>query len=418
MDQLNDLTSERAYTARVQRLLLTLIEQYQEISGSHSESIRMILADAWEDLRVRPTALSPEEQDQLAIEVSRYEVRRQFATDMAERAHKMLMNPFFARIDFTEEGSDELERIVIGLYSLPDEKGNLMVHDWRAPICSLYYDAQPGRVSYMSPSGEITGDMSLKRQYKMEKGQLIYYVDTNLSIDDEMLLDILSGSASRHMRQIVSTIQAEQNAVIRSDENKVISVVGAAGSGKTSVALHRAAYLMYHQRDRLDASKIQILSPSTAFSEYISTVLPELGEENIRARTMHDIAEDILGTKVEHPVRQLSRLIEEDVDLRVRSVGWKSGPEFFRKLKDYAETFAKFGPECRDVCLDGRVILRGEEISGMYRREFSLLTPAQRIIRMRATLDSRMASWEEKLYRQYERCNKSKFSGRELKNVV
>ncbi len=115
-------------------------------------------------------------------------------------------------MDFIEEGTQELEKIVIGLYSLEDEKGGLLVHDWRAPVCSLYYDSMPGDVSYDSPSGRIVGKMTLKRQYRMENGQLKYYVDTQLSIDDSMLLDILSGATSRHMRQIVATIQAEQNA--------------------------------------------------------------------------------------------------------------------------------------------------------------------------------------------------------------
>ena len=414
MDQNLELQAERAYTARVQQLLLALIEQAQEISGSHAESIRMIIADAWDELRLRPTALSPEDMQQLSTEVDRYALRQQFAQDMAERSRRMLMNPFFARVDFVEQGADEVERIVIGLYSLPDEKGSLMVHDWRAPICSLYYDALPGDVSYRSPSGEISGRMTLKRQYRMEQGQLRYYVDTQLNIDDETLLDILSGAASSHMRQIVSTIQAEQNAAIRCDDAKVVSVVGSAGSGKTSVAMHRAAFLMYRRRDLLDASRIQILSPSTAFSEYISTVLPELGEENIRARTLHEMVEEILGKKVEHPVRQLNRLLTEDVELRTRSVAFKCTPEFMHLLRRYADSFATFGPDFVNVYLDGQLLLRRDELRKMYRQEFTLLTPAQRLTRMRATLDSRLAGWEEKLYKQYEQSFSGKYSGREL----
>ena len=414
MDQNLELQAERAYTARVQQLLLALIEQAQEISGSHAESIRMIIADAWDELRLRPTALSPEDMQQLSTEVDRYALRQQFAQDMAERSRRMLMNPFFARVDFVEQGADEVERIVIGLYSLPDEKGSLMVHDWRAPICSLYYDALPGDVTYRSPSGEISGRMTLKRQYRMEQGQLRYYVDTQLNIDDETLLDILSGAASSHMRQIVSTIQAEQNAAIRCDDAKVVSVVGSAGSGKTSVAMHRAAFLMYRRRDLLDASRIQILSPSTAFSEYISTVLPELGEENIRARTLHEMVEEILGKKVEHPVRQLNRLLTEDVELRTRSVAFKCTPEFMHLLRRYADSFATFGPDFGNVYLDGQLLLRRDELRKMYRQEFTLLTPAQRLTRMRATLDSRLAGWEEKLYKQYEQSFSGKYSGREL----
>lgn len=414
MNQLMELQAERDYTEQVQQLLLAVIEQSEKIAGSHAEAIHAIIADAWDELRLRPTALSPEDMQQLSTEVDRILVRRKFVEHMAERSHRMLMNPFFGRVDFIEKGSDLKEKIVIGLYSLPDEHGNLMVHDWRAPICSLYYDALPGDVSYRAPEGEIVGTMPLKRQYKMERGQLKFYVDTQLNIDDDVLLDILSGTASTHMRQIVSTIQSEQNAAIRCDDAKVVSVVGSAGSGKTSVAMHRAAFLMYRRRDLLDASKIQILSPSTAFSEYISTVLPELGEDNIRARTLHETVEEILGKKVEHPIRQLNRLLTEDVELRTMSVGFKCTQEFMHLLRQYADKFAAYGPEFADVCLDGQTLIRREELRRMYASEFRLLSPAQRLTRMRGTLDTRIASWEERLYKQYEQSFAGKYNGKEL----
>ena len=153
MEQLAALREERQYTARVQELLLAVIEQSDIISGSHSESIRAIIADAWEDLRMRPTALSPYDLEQLSAEIDRFIVRKTFTQDLAARYRRMLMNPFFARVDFIEEGENELEKIVIGLYSLKNEKGEIMVHDWRAPVCSLYYDAMPGQAQYNCPSG-------------------------------------------------------------------------------------------------------------------------------------------------------------------------------------------------------------------------------------------------------------------------
>ena len=374
----------------------------------------MITADAWEELRVRPTQISPEEMQQLATEVDRFAARREFVENLARRAEKMLSNPFFGRVDFAADDEDGAEKIVIGLYSLPDEHGGIAVHDWRAPVCSLYYDALPGRASYLSPSGEISGELTLKRQYRMENGRLRYYVDTGLSIDDSALLDILCGATSRHMRQIVSTIQAEQNAAIRCEGGRVVSVSGGAGSGKTSVAMHRAAYLMYRRRDLLDANRIQILSPNTAFSEYVSTVLPELGEENIRSRTLHELLEEILGRRVETPVRQLNRLLDEDPELRRASVAWKSGQKFMDRLERFVDSYVALGPDFADVWLDHKPLIRREELRKMYKQEFALLTPAQRVQRMQATLETRLASWEDNLYHQYEISFEGKYAGREL----
>ena len=206
------LRAEQEYTQRVQQLLLSVIEQSTSISASHAEAVHMIVADAWDELRMKPTALSPQDLEQLSAEVDRYLVRKSFTDDLAARYKRMLMAPFFARVDFAEEGEKDPEKIVIGLYSLRGGDGEMLVHDWRAPVCSLYYDSMPGRCRYDSPSGEIRGEMTLKRQYRMENGRLKYYVDTQLNIGDGILLDLLSQATSRHMRQVVSTIQAEQSA--------------------------------------------------------------------------------------------------------------------------------------------------------------------------------------------------------------
>ena len=415
MENLRELREEQAYTAHVQQQLLAMIQQANEISQDHLQSIQAIVADAWEDLRVKPTALSEEDLEQLSAEVDRFVARREFTESMAERSRRMIQNPFFARVDFIEQGAGQVEKIVIGLYSLKDEKGDLLVHDWRAPVCSLYYDAMPGEAAYDSPSGRIFGRLTLKRQYRMEEGRLKYYVDTQVSIDDSMLLDILSGATSRHMRQIVATIQAEQNAAIRQQTARVVSVVGGAGSGKTSVAMHRAAFLMYRQRDVLDAGKILILSPSVAFSEYVSSVLPELGEENIRARTLRDVVEAVLGKKVEKPYRQLEALLCPENALRRASVAHKCCPEFQERLARFADDFIAYGPGFRNVSTEGKLLIRKDELRRMYLNEFRLLSPAQKLTRMAATLETRLSGIEENLYRQYERTFEGKYTGKDLR---
>ena len=408
------LRAEQEYTQRVQQLLLCVIEQSTSISADHAEAVHMIVADAWDELRMKPTALSPQDLEQLSAEVDRYLVRKSFTDDLAERYKRMLMAPFFARVDFAEAGENAPEKIVIGLYSLRGKDDEMLVHDWRAPVCSLYYDSMPGPCRYDSPSGEIQGEMSLKRQYRMENGRLKYYVDTQLNIDDGILLDLLSQATSRHMRQVVSTIQAEQSAAIRYKNARVLCVVGGAGSGKTSIAMHRAAFLMYRQRDTLDARRIQILSPGSAFSEYISAVLPDLGEENIRSRTLREVVEDILGKKVESPLKQTEKLLEQPDEMRLNSVRFKSGKAFLQELRKCAESFATFGPNFANVWLDGKPLIRREELRRMYKDEFKLLTPAQRLERVRATLETRMASWESSLYKQYEKQFEGHYQGREL----
>ncbi len=397
-----ELEREREYTARVQQMLYAVIQVSRGNAEFQDDTIRMMLSDAWEELRMKPTALSQQELDQLNTEIDRFIARRTFAENRAAQYEKMLLNPFFARIDFCEAGEEAPEKIVIGLYSLKDLEGNIMVHDWRAPICSLYYDAVPGDAAFESPSGVITGQLTLKRQYVMENGRLKYFVNTEYSIDDSMLLDILSGATSGHMRQIVATIQSEQNTAIRHGRARVLSVTGGAGSGKTSVAMHRAAYLMYRYRDQLNAQCIAILSPTNAFSEYISCVLPDLGEENTQSITLAGIVESILGRKTESSVEQYEALLKPENQLRRESVAWKSGSRLLTALENAIERFSEKGPVFESISLGKHVLVSRAELERMYRQEYRLLSPAQRLTRMRVMLDARLSEWEKSLYRQYE----------------
>ena len=378
-----ELEQERAYLARVQQIMLSVIENSREIADEHISSIRQLLNDAWEELRQKPTALSEQDMQQIAGEVDRYLARKAFNDDVARRYERILMTPYFARVDFQEEGSEIRERIVIGLYSLYGPDSQLLVHDWRAPVCSLYYDSLPGKVSYVSPSGEIRGTMSLKRQYKMEDGKLKYYVNTQVSIEDDLLLDILSGATQHRIRQIVSTIQAEQNRAIRYGNEKLLSVVGSAGSGKTSVAMHRIAFLMYRYRDRLEAGRILIVSPSNSFSEYISTVLPELGEENAPTITLYKLVTGIVPGRVEKPLAQTEVLLEKRSKLRRQSVRYKSGLDFKRIVELFAREYSRVGPEFKDIKLDDAVLIRRDELERMYRSDFVEMQPALRLERIR-----------------------------------
>lgn len=200
---------------------------------------------------------------------------------------KVQYSPYFGRVDFKENGEEE-KPIYIGLTNVQKDL-NYLVYDWRSPIASLFYDYGIGPCMYEAPDGEISGYMSLRRQYKIENEKLIRVFDNDLNVVDECLQEVLSESSSEKMKNIVNTIQSEQNEVIRNISNKNLIVQGIAGSGKTSVALHRIAFLLYKIKN-LKSSNVLIFSPNKVFSEYISDVLPELGEENTSETTFHDFA--------------------------------------------------------------------------------------------------------------------------------
>lgn len=200
---------------------------------------------------------------------------------------KVQYSPYFGRVDFKENNEEE-KPIYIGLTNIQKDL-NYLVYDWRSPIASLFYDYGIGSCMYEAPDGKINGYMSLRRQYKIENGKLIRMFDNDLNVVDECLQEVLSESSSQKMKNIVNTIQSEQNEIIRNISNKNLIVQGIAGSGKTSVALHRIAFLLYKIKN-LKSFNVLIFSPNKVFSEYISDVLPELGEENTSETTFHDFA--------------------------------------------------------------------------------------------------------------------------------
>ena len=200
---------------------------------------------------------------------------------------KIKYYPYFGRVDFKEE-NEEVKPIYIGLTNVQKDL-NYLIYDWRSPIASLFYDYGIGPCMYEAPDGEIKGYMSLRRQYKIENNKLIRVFDNDLNVVDECLQEVLSESSSDKMKNIVNTIQSEQNEIIRNTSNKHLIVQGIAGSGKTSVALHRIAFLLYKIKN-LKSANVLIFSPNKVFSEYISDVLPELGEENTGETTFHEFA--------------------------------------------------------------------------------------------------------------------------------
>ena len=202
---------------------------------------------------------------------------------LKQRFCKMMDSPFFGRVDFCFEDEDEAEIFYIGIGNFAERTGTIpLIYDWRAPVSGLFYDYDKGPASYTAPGGEMTGEITSKWQYKIRNGKMVYEFESDIKIDDEILKAELGSNGEVQLKNIIRTIQKEQNAIIRNTQDKILVIQGAAGSGKTSIALHRIAYLLYHDRNHLKSSNILVLSPNGVFSDYISHILPELGEENIR----------------------------------------------------------------------------------------------------------------------------------------
>ena len=258
---------------------------------------------------------------------------------------KMLQSPYFGSIDFLYDGEEDEERYYIGMGNFyPDKKAMPLVCDWRAPIAGLYYDYDKGPAAFQSPNGTIEGEILHKYQYKIAKGELEYFFENDMKIDDTILQKELGNShADSRLKSIVATIQKEQNQIIRNEKDKVLIVQGAAGSGKTSIALHRIAYLLYHKRDELKAEEVMILSPNAVFTDYISAILPELGEENMTEMSFDDFAAKELRDlcKIENKYDYLEYLLCEETsefkkNLRQERMAKKESRAYLEELNAFA----------------------------------------------------------------------------------
>ncbi|MCI8400820.1 MAG: ATP-binding domain-containing protein [Lachnospiraceae bacterium] len=264
------------------------------------------------------------------------------AAEKYRRILSMMDSPFFARIDFEietlpDEELEEPERMQAYIGRAAFRDGLYEVFDWRAPISGIYYEYEYGPASYEAPAGRVEGRLLGKRQYRIEKGEFVYVLESSLRIHDDILVRELSRTSDPKMRDIAMTIQKEQNRLIRNASAKVMILQGAAGSGKTSVALHRAAWLMYRFRGELSAEDFLIVTPNAAFDEYISNVLPELGEKPVRCTGMEEIAAGILGTDMdfESPGSQAETYLYTDDKAWMEREAYKSSMEFLREADRY-----------------------------------------------------------------------------------
>lgn len=251
--------------------------------------------------------------------------------------------PYFARIDFNSDEDGKVSTVYIGKNGVI-KNTDIIVTDWRAPISSLYYDAEIGRCSFASPNGTISGNMSLKRQFEIELGELQEYFDVDLVSNDELLQKYLNSNNDARLKSIVSTIQKEQNDVIRKKIFDNIIIQGVAGSGKTTVALHRIAYLVYNYMKTIKQNQYLVIGPNPVFLKYIKSVLPDLDVSSVEQCTFEQFAQMYIDENIsvnssdKKVIDNIEGKINSDVDKFKCSIKYKKMIDKFLKIYFYSIT--------------------------------------------------------------------------------
>lgn len=310
---------------------------------------------------------------------------------------KQLSNPYFARLDFKEDGEDT-ESFYIGLSTVEDEDNfDIFVFDWRSPVANMFYDFEAGPAYYDAPIRRIEGHIEFTRQYNIRNGEIVFMHNSNESLCDEALTSMLSGNATDKMKNIVASIQKEQNDIIRSDDSKILFIQGAAGSGKTSIALHRSAYLLYKHRKNLSADNILIFSPNEVFAEYISDVLPELGESNIRQTTFELYSKRFLPANhlYESKNDHLDYIYSNQIDLnefklRTKSMEYKNTIDFMDVLNKFTLDIPKLITEIKPIMIEGSQIVSRKSVEKTFFERFKDIPLLNRIEVVKQSLFSQV----------------------------
>lgn len=262
------------------------------------------------------------------------------------RLEKQKNNPYFTRVDFVYDGEHTAEKIYIGSFSFSTKEERLLIYDWRAPIASIFYDYDLGKAHFQTPAGTASGDIQRKRQIKFKDGAIDYVVESDTTVFDEVLQNELRQQKGGQMSTIISTIQKEQNQVIRDNRSKDMIIQGVAGSGKTSIALHRIAFLLYHFRNRITSDQVMILSPNRTFSRFIAQVLPELGEDPVTEWTIDQFGQTLSDiADVPSRFQEIELLyLEKDPQLNER-VRYLSSKKCVADLKGYLRKIEAFSPQ-------------------------------------------------------------------------
>lgn len=364
----DELNKEKEYLKKTIAAIKRLIDKSNLSIEEKQKSIGELKRYIWENNGILDETEIAEEMynANTAVDATNEKIKE------LQKLKKSLISAYFGRVDFESEGF--LDKVYIGLNGI-SEGLDFYVFDWRSPVASLFYNYGIGEASYKAPMGEVKGNISLKRQYKINGEEIERCFDSNINIDDEYLQEILANSSTELMTNIVTTIQKEQNEIIRNVSDKYLIVQGIAGSGKTSVALHRIAYLLYQEKN-LTSNNILIFSPNDVFTKYISNVLPELGEDNVLQTTFSDFAKSYIRDfkEIESLTSFIGRYYKNKGinEEEFKTIRYKLSNEF----KEYLDSFIKNlkrGISLNNDFTIGSSVISKEKLNDLLTNKFSKL---------------------------------------------
>ena len=320
---------------------------------------------------------------------------------------KIKDKPYFARMDFKEKYK-ELEAFYIGKISLLDSKTAYpIIVDWRAPIANLYYEGKLGDASYEALGEQIEGEILLKRQYIIEKQKLLKYVDINVTGNDELLDSALEEKADDRLKNIVATIQDEQNKIIRAGLDKPLIVQGVAGSGKTTIALHRIAYLIYNYEKQFKPEEFMIIAPTRFFLNYISNILPDLGVDDVKQCTFEDFAYDVIGKKlkISDSNEKLVIIVNKDfdeinkgnTDIMIKEAKYKSSLDFKKAIDEYLKNIENNYIPKEDFYFMNHLIMKHTDIDYLFKNTYKMYNFTNRINEIEKNMVSELNRKSEKI---------------------
>ncbi|MGL5381005.1 HelD family protein [Clostridium sp.] len=388
-----DLLDEKKYLTKTINTINELLDKYVDSSNAQDKEIIKHRKFLWDNR----SELDEIEINENCSQVAMQEKMHSKKVSRIRTLEKQLSSPYFARIDFKEDKEDA-ESFYIGLSTVENEEDfEFIVFDWRSPVSNMFYDFETGPAFYDAPNRRINGEIIFNRQYNIRNGEIVFMHNSNESLCDDALVSMLGNTASDKMKNIVATIQKEQNDIIRSDESKILFIQGAAGSGKTSIALHRSAYLLYKHRKDLKADNILIFSPNEVFAEYISDVLPELGETNILQTTFEMYSNKFLPKNylIESKNTHLDNLYSlatnsNEYIIKAKAMEFKNSSLFGEVLSQFIEDLPNYILKCESIIIDGKTIINKNSVSKTFINRFADVPFLNRIDLVKKSLFSQL----------------------------